>query len=297
MSKISNMPRLTPAHQSLIGAIRLAFANFMRDGITGTAASGMAYYFIFSIFPITLLMAVAIGHIATPVFAQEEITSALSIFLPHDAVKLIHDNLGFVAGQEQEFGILAVLGLGWSSLGILAEITRVLDVVFNVPVPRTMLQQRLLAALMLASLVILLMFLFITLGILRLITVLMLDHMWFWVWVALRMLPVSLNMGVLALLFYRIPNCEVRSGAIWPASIVGAFGWELVRLGFNWYIGHVARYSIVYGSISVVMILMLWSYLVSLVFLLSAEICARLNDWFEANEKLARPQSKLIQTR
>ncbi|MFZ4815841.1 MAG: YihY/virulence factor BrkB family protein [Phototrophicaceae bacterium] len=270
--------QLSPYQQSRWMAVRRAFANFMRDGITGTAASGMAYYFMFSIFPLTLLVAVIVGRLLGPIFAQEEISYALGLFLPADAVRLFHDNIGYVLGNEQSFGIAAIAGLTWASLGILAEVTRVLDNIFNVPIPRSFIQQRLIGLLMMFVMVAVIGGMFLTLTVLRMISLLALEHNVFWVAVALRLMPFSLSLLIFALLLHNIPNCSVEWNAVWPSAIVGALGWEAVRFGVSYYIGHVARYSMVYGSIAVVMVLMLWAYCTALVFLLAAELCARLNE-------------------
>jgi membrane protein len=284
--------QLSPIYRADTLAVKRALANFMRDGITGTTASGMAYYFIFSLFPLTLLLAVFIGNIISPLFAQEEISQALNLFLPHDAVQLIHDNLGFVLGNGQRFGLAAVIGLTWSSLGILSEVTRVLDNVFDVPVPRTFIQQRLTALLMVFMLLVLLAFTFITLGALQLLSVFALNHTILWVALSLKLIPFGLSLLVLTVTLHYVPNCVVSWDAVWPAALVGAMGWEGVRYGLNWYVSHVARYSMIYGSISVVIVLMLWAYCMALVFLLSAELCARLNE-----VRIAQPLPQLSQNR
>lgn len=277
---------LSESQRALIGALQQAFRNFVRNGITGTAASGMTYYFIFSIFPLTLLITLVIGHFMNPVLAQQEVTQTLSTFLPADAVTLIHDNLGYILRENQGFSWLAIIGVGWSSLGMLSEVTRVLDVIFDVPIPRTFLQQRLLASVMIVALVMLLFILFIVSALLRLVSIMLLNHTWLWLWIAVRMLPIGMNMVIYALTLHRIPNCEVDWRAVWPATVVGAFGWEFIRTGLGWYLGHATRYSLIYGSISAIIILMLWVYAMALVFLLSAEICARLNEWFAEYDTL-----------
>lgn len=269
---------VNPVQTHVLQALSQAFRNFLRDGITGTAASGMAYYFIFSIFPLTLLVTVSIGRFLGPILAQEEITSLLTYFLPLEAVQLLHDNISHIVGNEQSFGIAALLGLVWSSLGVLSEVTRVLDNVFYVPIPRTFIQQRLIALVMIFLLLVIVMLVFLALASLRFIEILALGHRVLWVYIALNFLPFSINLLIYATLLKNIPNSTVSWNAVWPAAIIGATGWELVRFGLSHYISNATRYSMIYGSISVVIVLLLWAYLMSLVFLLSAEICARLNE-------------------
>jgi membrane protein len=270
---------LSTSHQTLLQAIQLAVANFFRDAIAGTAAAGMAYYFLFSIFPLTLLITVLMGHYMGVIYVQDELDLALNMFLPAEAVKFIVTTINGIVSQQEPFGIMGLLGLTWAGLGLLGEVTRVLDVIFNVPRPRTLFQQRVIASMMVLVLIIMFFGVFLTLGLLRLMAAFMFNHTWVWLVVALRMTPVSMNVLIFALVFRRIPNCEVSWDAIWPAAILGGFGWELARIILNWYLGLSTRYSVIYGSISVAIVLMLWAYFMSMVFLLSAELCARLNDW------------------
>lgn len=281
----------SPTQAAILRALLRAFQNFLRDGITGTAASGMAYYFIFSVFPLTLLVAVFMGRFLGPIFAQEEITEILSIFFPLEAVQLIHDNIGHMIGNEQSFGLAALIGLTWSSLGVLSEVTRVLDNVFYVPMPRTFIQQRLIALVMIFMLLVMLVFIFLTLAALRLVEVFMLGQPIIWVYISLRFLPFGIGLLIYAALLKNIPNNFVSWNAVWPAAIMGAAGWEGVRFGLSWYIGNATRYSMIYGSISVVIVLLLWAYLMSLVFLLSAEICARLNEVYAPQNALTMPEN------
>ncbi|MDQ7025605.1 MAG: YihY/virulence factor BrkB family protein [Anaerolineae bacterium] len=274
---------LPESQKSLLAALHLAFRNFLRDTIAGPASAGMAFYFVFSVFPLTMLVTVVMGHFVGLIFVQDEINLALGMFLPQDAVQLLLNTINGIIAQQETFGIAALLGLAWAGLGLLGEVTRVLDVIFHAPNPHTLFQQRVLAVIMVMALTVLLGGLIVILGLLRLITVFSFNHTWRWLFVALRMTPVSMNVLLFMLLFRYIPNCEVNWDAVLPASILGGFGWEAIRLTLNWYISSVGRFSFIYGGLSVVMVLMLWAYAGATVFLLSAEVCARLNDWIASH--------------
>ena len=48
--------------------------------------------------------------------------------------------------------------------------------------------------------------------------------------------------------------------------------WFVVTSGFSYYMGHVSRYSIIYGSLAAIMMLMLWFYLTGAVLILGGEL-------------------------
>ena len=56
----------------------------------------------------------------------------------------------------------------------------------------------------------------------------------------------------------KIPSRNVNGGAIFTT-----IGWILVTAAYSYYIAHYANYSIFYGSLANIVILMLWTYLLS----------------------------------
>jgi len=81
------------------------------------------------------------------------------------------------------------------------------------------------------------------------------------------------------LLFRYVPARHVYWDAVWPAALIGAIGWEVAKTIFGWYLGNVANYQFVYGGIATGIVLLFWAYLIAWLFLFSAELCARLNEW------------------
>lgn len=56
----------------------------------------------------------------------------------------------------------------------------------------------------------------------------------------------------------KIPSRNVNGGAIFTTA-----GWILVTMAYSYYIAHYANYSVFYGSLANIVILMLWTYLLS----------------------------------
>lgn len=79
----------TQPTQSLISHIWKAIKNYLQSNTGGRQAAALAYYAIFSIFPLTLLLAVGIGSMVGPAAAQEQIIQGLQLFLPENTVELL----------------------------------------------------------------------------------------------------------------------------------------------------------------------------------------------------------------
>jgi len=254
-----------------------ALTNVLQHG--SSRAASLAYYAVFSVFPLTLLLAVGVSSLVGPAVAQEQIARGLELFLPPDTVALIQENLTEALRQGTSFGVIAVLGLSWSALGLFSNITWSLDHIFQVPSFRSLWRQRLLAFFMSLTLVVLVLASFVTSGVLRLVSALLLERPNIWVTIGILFLPLGLDVVIFALLFRYVPARHVYWDAVWPAALIGSIGWEAAKTAFGWYLTNLANYQFVYGGIATGIVLLFWAYLIAWLFLLSAELCARLNEW------------------
>lgn len=272
--------RLSPSSRALPGHLWRAIMNFKDYGTRQAAA--LSYYAVFSVFPLTLLLVVVISQVVGPTVAREQIVQGLILFLPeeNDTITLFQDSIEKALEQNTSFGLLAVVGLTWSALGLFSNLTSALDRIFQVPASRSMWTQRVLAFIMTLALILLIIMSFITSGMLRLVDVFFLSTPSIWIRIGTLFLPFGLNMVIFVLLFRYVPAREVDWDAVWPAAIFGSVALELLKAGFAWYLTELAAFQIVYGSIATVIVLMLWAYLAASVFLISAEICSQINLWF-----------------
>jgi membrane protein len=257
-------------------------------------AAALAFYTILSIFPLTLLVAVGVSRLLGPAVAQEQIANGLSLFLPGETVNLLQGNLIDALQQGRSFGLVAIGGLVWAATGLFSNITFSLDLIFQVPSNRSLWRQRVIAAFMAIMLIMLVAASFLTAGVLRLAQTVLLNQPNIWLTISTYFLPIGLNMVIFAMLFRYVPARHVFWDAVWPAAIFGALGWELARWGFGLYLTNIANYQFVYGGIATVIVLQLWAYLIAAVFLFSAELCARLNEWFQSNYEERRKERHQI---
>jgi membrane protein len=73
----------------------------------------------------------------------------------------------------------------------------------------------------------------------------------------------------------------------WRASFLGSALWCLASYGFGRYVAVLGRYSVFYGSLASVVLLLLWIWLSALVMLLSAELDAAVRAWRETRRRHA----------
>lgn len=269
----------SPATRALPAVLRTSFQNFSRYSSRQSAA--LAFYALFSMFPLTLMLAVLVGGLLEPDAAQEQIANGIRFFLPEDeaTVSFVRDILGESLEQSRSFGLVAVLAIGWSSLSLFSNLTASLDEIFDVPNGRNIWKLRIQAVGIGLVMVLLVVASFLTAGVLRLLSVLLLDQPSLWLLIGIRFLPFGLDVVIFCLLFRFVPARYVHWDAVLPAAIVGAVGWEVAKMAFAWFLSTVAGFQFIYGGIATVIVFLFWANLIAAIFLFSAELCARLNEW------------------
>ena len=100
-----------------------------------------------------------------------------------------------------------------------------------------------------------------------------------WVWLFLSRLGRYLvafvaTVFVTAVLYYFGPNRRQRWRYVWPGAILATVLWMAATSGFGWYVRHIARYNVMYGSIGAGIALLVWMYLMSAVALIGCEFNA-----------------------
>ena len=244
-------------------------------------SAALAFFALFSLFPLMLLLAVFIGGLLEPAAAQEQIANGLRVFLPEDevVVEFVRDIFDESLEQSNSFGIVAIMTIVWSSLSLFSNLTASLDEIFRVPNGRNIWKLRLQAVGISLALVALVIASFLTSGVLRLLSVFLLDQPSLWLSIGIRFLPFGLDVVIFGLLFRFVPARYVHWDAVLPAALLGAVGWELAKSGFGLYMSSVAGFQFVYGGIATVIVFLFWAFLIAAIFLFSAEFCSHLNEW------------------
>ncbi len=73
------------------------------------------------------------------------------------------------------------------------------------------------------------------------------------------------------LIFLVIPNRKTRLLAELPGALIAAAGWLIFSFGFSFYIDHMGGFSSTYGSLTAIILLMLWFYFCMYILFIGAE--------------------------
>ena len=62
-------------------------------------------------------------------------------------------------------------------------------------------------------------------------------------------------------IYYVFPNRRQKLLSLLPGAVLAALGWLIFTYGFSYYVRISGSYSMLYGSLSVIAIAMLWLYI------------------------------------
>jgi membrane protein len=74
------------------------------------------------------------------------------------------------------------------------------------------------------------------------------------------------------LIYKIIPNKKIHFKTALLAALFTGLLWEVSKQLFGWYVLHLGRFSVLYGSLSTLAIFFLWVYYSSVILLLGGEV-------------------------
>ena len=78
---------------------------------------------------------------------------------------------------------------------------------------------------------------------------------------------------VFLMLFNRVvPNLHLKFREVWPGALFSLLAWIFVSWAFSFYVDNLAQYSVLYGSLGTIIVLMLWLYIVSMILLMGPQL-------------------------
>ena len=74
------------------------------------------------------------------------------------------------------------------------------------------------------------------------------------------------------LLFYLSPTIKIKIHEIIPGALVTAVGWSVASIVFSFYVNYIANYNKFYGSLSVIIILLFWLYILGYTIMIGLQV-------------------------
>lgn len=253
------------------------FKKVKEDDVIGLGAQ-LAFFFLLSLFPLLIFLVTLLPYLP---LTQDDLLGIIADFAPGDTISFIETNLNDIMGRQNRtllsFGIIATL---WAASNGMNGIARALNKAYNVKESRSFIVQRGMAivftvAMIFVFLIALLLPVFGKLLGVYLFSKFGLSSEFLSIWNTLRWLISTLIIFIVFLILYwLVPNKKFKCSDAAPGAIFATVGWLAVSFGFSFYVNNFGNYSMMYGSIGAVIVLLIWFYLSGIILILGGEINA-----------------------
>jgi membrane protein len=269
------------------------------EGDLLTRAAALSYYFLLALFPLLLFLTAMLGYFAeSGTELRRSMLAYLATVAPRSASQLVRSTVEEVTegagGGKLSFGLLAALWFASFGMGAVGD---TLNSAYGVRESRTWWHVRLislgltaaLAALIISALAIVLYGGEIGEALAGRYD---LGEAFMAAWQFLQMpIVLAFVLFAFALIYYCAPDLRHQKWYwITPGSLVGVALWLLVSFGFRLYLSYFDRYSVTYGSLGAVIILLLWFYLTGAAILVGGKVNAEIEH---AAAEMGAPEAKL----
>lgn len=247
--------------------------RYFSDNINQSAAE-LSYFLLFSIFPFVIFLNALLSAFHVSVGS---LTPVLQ-FMPHTLQTLISQYFEYVASIPAASPMVIGLAMTLYFLSrVIRSLMRTVNRIFRVEVRRGPVQEFVLSVLL-------------TLGFLAsiigcLVAVVIGRTLLWWLprWLPFFSYELAGNIHdtgyplmisfifLFLLLFHRVvPNVRLKWREAAPGALFSLSLWLMISIAFSFYVDHLGNYSVLYGSLGAIIVLMLWLYLTSVVILLGA---------------------------
>jgi len=249
-------------------------------------AASMAFYTLFSLFPLILLL-ISIGSILLKDRGSvEQILRFVGETLP-GAQALVNENIPNVVQQRGPVGLVGLVTLMWSASNVFTILSAHINSAWPGSGKRTYLETRLAGLGIVGAMAIALVGYILATILLQLMAWLRVPFLgnlslsyaaaWGWIW---SLLSWMLVLGLLFGIYRWVPKAHVP----WQAALTSGVITTLILLGLSRVLAGllaliVQRYQLIYGSLSVFVAFMLYIYLANLVVLTGAHISAAISTY------------------
>ena len=267
------------------------------DDVLNRAAI-LSFYFLLALFPLLLFLIALLGSFAdTGTELRHNLLTYLRAIVPVSASDLINTTVDEISqkssGGKLSFGLVTSLWFASSGMGAIIE---GLNVAYDVKETRAWWKRTLLAIVLTIALAVLIITALALMFYGSRIAEGIANHYGFGAvftaaWTVLQWLFVLVFVFLaFQLIYYFAPDLhEQQLRWLTPGAAVGVILWLLVSFLFGSYLNFHNTYSVVYGSLGAVIILLLWFYLTGVTILIGGEVNALIE---QAAARAGDPEAK-----
>ncbi|MEH7075601.1 YihY/virulence factor BrkB family protein [Neobacillus drentensis] len=261
--------------------LRLLWHRVDEDDLPGLSAQ-LAYYFLLSLFPLLIVLFTLLPYFPIP---HQDMLGVVRDFAPVEAMDLIEKNVHEIMNNRNG-GLLSfgIIGTIWSASNGINAIVKAFNQAYNVKESRSFIVSRGMAILLTFGMIFVLILAIVLPVFGREIGIFLFSQLGYTtefikLWNALSWLVSAIILFLIFTgLYWIAPNVKIKCRSAFPGAAFATVGWIVSSLGLTFYVGNISNYSLTYGSIGAIIVLMIWLYISAFIIILGGEINAFYSD-------------------
>ena len=245
-------------------------------------SAALTYYLLFAIFPLLIFISTLLGLLELDI---AYITSVLEPLFPADVLNVVRSYLEYVsANPSRQLLWFSLVFSIWFPMRASGCLMHSLRKAFGRSAPESLWRSQLRILLFTVWLIVVIA---VTLCLVvvgrtvlefvgRFVSV---TEAFITAWSSLRFVVLALVMVVTLVVLYMLSQGQRRPlREVLPGVASSLAAWMVLSMAFSYYVEHMGQYSVLYGSIATVIVVLLWLYMSGQVLILGAEFSAALTE-------------------
>ena len=250
------------------------------DHHVGRDSAALTYYLLFAIFPLLIFLSNLVGMMS---FDISQFLKGLHAIMPQEALDIIEQYLIYVSRDSSPrllwFALVFSIYFPYrAAASLMVSVRRA----YGEKAPTNFLRYQIKLLLYTLSLILLIIITialsvvgervlnFVSGYLSNYITITLNDRT-IRLWSILRFALLGGIVFFPIALMYGLAQESHRMNRIWPGVIFSMAMWLALSYLFSFYVENIARYSVIYGTLGAVIVLLLWLYLASMMLIMGAE--------------------------
>lgn len=247
----------------------------------GKGAAGMAYYTLFSLFPLLIVLITVISYFVDAEVAITQLTEVVMSVFPVSQ-GLVEKNIERSFQIRNSIGAIGLIGLLWAGSNAFSMMVHNINSAWPPTERRSFFEKRLFGLAMVILLVIVLFLLMLSSTIFNILLRYQQEYLsvdpqirygllrW-----GSRIVHLIVPFLFFYFLYRVIPMGRVPIKAAGFSALLTTLLWRSASSIFQWYLrSGLARYEVIFGSLSAIVVLLFWIYISSVILFFGAHICA-----------------------
>ena len=275
----------------LLLILKAAAKNYQKQG-AARGAAGMAYYTLLSFFPLLIVLVTIGSYFVNGEEASSKVAQLIISAIPVSQ-QFVELNIQRILILRNSVGVASLIVFIWSGSNAFSMMVHHITNAWPETERRTFFQKRLFGLAMVIAIILLLFILMLSSTLLNILvkyknTVPGLDllfNTWLWNFGA-KVLYWTVPFLFFYSLYRIIPMGRVPVKAAGYSAFVITLIWRFASTLFQWYLGSgFARYEVIFGSLSAIVVLLFWIYISAVILFFGAHLCAASSGKVSLKEK------------